>query len=326
MKQDEREDLLIRYILGEASESEAAEITAWINASEANARRFEQTKFILKTSEQLAQVSPLTEEVAWDRFKEKREALKNEPPVRTIGVFNNWLRIAASILLVAGAAWAGYHFYNLKTQTPEFVAVATNDKVLTKTLPDGSIVYLNKKSSITYAADFKSRRNVKLVGEAFFDVVHDSSTPFTVHTGNVTVRDVGTAFNVSSNTQRVEVIVEKGIVEVSRKSASIRLEKQEMVTVKPEDVQLHKEQVKDLLYNYYRTNEFVANHTPLYRLVDMLNEAYHANISIENKAVVNAPITGTFPGTGSAEDILKIVIMSTPVIHMEKTSDGIVLK
>jgi len=326
MKQDEREDLLIRYILGEASESEAREITAWINASEANARRFEQTKFILETSEQLAQVSPLTEGVAWDRFKDKRVALKNEPPVRTIALFNNWFRIAASVLLVTGAAWVGYHFYDLKTQTPEFVVVTTNDSVITKTLPDGSVVYLNKKSSVTYAADFKSHRDVKLVGEAFFDVVHDNAAPFTVHAGNVVIRDIGTAFNVSSNTQRIEVIVEKGIVEVSRKSASIRLEKQEMVTIKPEDVQLHKEQVKDLLYNYYRTNEFVANHTPLNRLVDMLNEAYHANISIENKAVANAPISGTFPGSDSVEGILNAIIESTPEIRIVKTRDGIVLK
>jgi transmembrane sensor len=58
MKQDVTEDLLIRYVLGEASESEIKEITTWINASDANARQFEQTKFILETSKNLAQASP----------------------------------------------------------------------------------------------------------------------------------------------------------------------------------------------------------------------------------------------------------------------------
>lgn len=327
MKQDVTEEQLIRYALGEANESEIAEITAWINAGEANARRFEQTKFILETSEKLAQVSPLTETVAWDRFKEKREALKSEPPVRSIGIFNNWLRIAASVLLLIGAGWAGYYIYNQQNKGPEIITLAASDKVLTKTLPDGSVVYLNKKSNITYsAADFKSHRDIKLTGEAFFDVVHNSSAPFSVQVGNVVVRDIGTSFNISSNAERIEVIVEKGIVSVSRKKASVRLEKHEMVTIKPADELLHKEQVKDLLYNYYRSNKFVASNTPLYRLVATLNEAYHANISIEGKAVANAPITGTFPGSDSVDGILTAVIMTTPEIHMIKTKDGIVLK
>ena len=327
MKQDVTEDMLIRYALGEANESEVVVITGWINAGEANAQRYEQTKFILETSEKLAQVSPLTEIEAWDRFKEKRETLKSEPPVRSLGWFNHWLRIAASVLLLAGAGWAGYYVYNQQNKGPEIITLAANDKVLTKTLPDGSVVYLNKKSNITYsAANFKSHRDIKLTGEAFFDVVHNSSAPFSVQVGNVVVRDIGTSFNISSNAERIEVIVEKGIVKVTRKNASVKLEKQEMVTIKPGDEQLHKEKVKDLLYNYYRSNKFVASNTPLYRLVATLNEAYHANISIEGKAVANAPITGTFPGSDSVEAILKVVVATTPEIHIVKTKDGMVLK
>ncbi|HEY8929657.1 MAG TPA: FecR domain-containing protein [Mucilaginibacter sp.] len=326
MKQDVTEDQLIRYVLGEASESEIKEVTAWINASEANARQYEQTRFILKASEQLAQVSPLTETEAWDKFKEKRTAAQDAIPVRSIGRPNNWLHIAATAFLIIGASWAGYYFFNQRSKAPEFVTIRANDKVLTDTLPDGSVVYLNKRSNIIYASNFKQHREIKLVGEAFFDVVHNSSAPFTVHAGNVTARDIGTSFNVNSTAKRIEVIVEKGIVEVSSKSQSLRLEKQEMVTIEPGVGQLHKEQVKDLLYNYYRSDKFIASNTPLYRLVAMLNEAYNANIRIENKAVANAPITGTFPNSNTVDAILNAIILSTPEIHMEKTKDGIVLK
>jgi transmembrane sensor len=102
MKQDVTEDLLIRYVLGEASEGETKEITAWINASDANARQFEQTKFILETSKNLAQASPVSETEAWCRFKEKRATVK-ATPVRPIVRLNSWLRIAAAVVLVTGA-------------------------------------------------------------------------------------------------------------------------------------------------------------------------------------------------------------------------------
>jgi len=324
MKQDVTEDLLIRYVLGEASESEIKDITTWINASDANARQFEQTKFILETSKNLAQVSPVSETEAWDRFKEKRT--NTAIPVRSIAGLNSWLRIAAAVVLVTGAAWAGYYFYNLQGKTPEFVTLTASNKVLTDTLPDGSVVHLNKRSSITYTAKFKTRREVKLIGEAFFDVVHDRSAPFTVRVGDITVRDVGTSFNISSNNKRIEIIVENGVVEVSRKSQSIELKKQEMVIIKPDDKNLYKEPTKDLLYKYYRTNEFVADNTPLYRLVAMLNKAYGANIKIAGENVANAPITGTFPGGDSLDNILEAAISTTPGIHMEKTKDGIILK
>jgi transmembrane sensor len=325
MKQDVTEDLLIRYVLGEASESEIKEITTWINASDANARQFEQTKFILETSRNLAQVSPLSETEAWDRFKEKRDTRQAVAPVRSITRLNSWLRLAAAVLLVTGAAWAGYYFYNLPGKAPEFVTLTAYNKVLIDTLPDGSVVHLNKRSSITYASNFKSRREIKLTGEAFFDVIHDSSAPFEVHVGDVTVRDVGTSFNISSNNKRIEVIVESGVVDVSRKKHSIELEEREMVTIKPEDKELHKGRANDLLYKYYRTNEFIANNTPLHRLVYLLNEAYGANIRIEGKALANAPITGTFQNS-SLDKILSLIVLSTPEIHVEKTKDGIILK
>jgi transmembrane sensor len=250
MKQDVTEDLLIRYALGEASENEIKEITAWINASDANARQFEQTKFILETSKNLAQASPVNETEAWCRFKEKRDAVRSTTPVRSIAGLNGWLRIAATVLVVAGAAWAGYYFYNPQGKAPEFVTLTAYNKVLTDTLPDGSVVHLNKRSSITYAAKFKPHRDIKLTGEAFFDVVHNSKAPFTVHVDDVTVRDVGTSFNISSNNKRIEVIVENGIVEVRRKSHSLELKKQEMVTIKPGDKELYKEQTKDLKVGY----------------------------------------------------------------------------
>lgn len=323
MKEDITEDLLIRYVLGEVSESEIKDITSWINASDNNARQFEQTKFILETSQNLAKKSPVNESDAWARFKEKRET---QTPVKPLFGFNNWLRIAATVLLFSGVAWVGYSILKPKNDRPQFVTLSSQSKVLTDTLPDGSVIHLNKQSSVTYAATFNANRVIKLKGEAFFDVVHNAKAPFTVQVGDVTIRDVGTSFNISSNNNRVEIIVENGIVEVSRRNKTLQLLKKEMVTINASDNDLQKTLSKDQLYNYYRTNRFVADNTPLYRLVEMLNQAYGSKVIIESKETGNAPITGTFPASSSVDEILKVVLATTPEIHMFRVNGQIRLR
>jgi transmembrane sensor len=84
------------------------------------------------------------------------------------------------------------------------------------TLADGSSVILNTNSRLD--VDFSSnRRDVHLMrGEAYFEVVHDKTRPFTVYANNYVVRDIGTAFDVHlSKTGLVEVGVTKGSVEVA---------------------------------------------------------------------------------------------------------------
>jgi transmembrane sensor len=324
MKQDVSEDLLIRYVLGEASEAEMTAVAIWINASGENTRRFEQTKFILETSSKLAKESPVTETDAWETFKERRNL--KPAPVRSIVRFNPWLRVAASIILVTGAAWVSYHFLSSRDKATQMLTITAHDRVITDTLPDGSIVHLNKMSSITYNSDFKSGRVISLTGEAFFDVVHNVKKPFKVQAGNVMISDIGTSFNISSDKKRVEIIVESGIVAVRLKKEKIELAKQEMIIIQSGEKFLRKQPVKDLLYNYYRTNTFVADHTPLYKLVDALNKAYSANIIIKGNRIAETTITGTFPARNSLDQILSVILTTTPEIHITKTKGSITLQ
>lgn len=323
MKKDITEDLLIRYILGEADSPEVQEVETWIAASEANARQFEQTKFILDTSKRLAETSPADENEAWERFKVKRAGTV---PVRRIGWYNRWMQMAAAILVLIGAAWGSYELLNRSTRAAgELVRIQTGDKILTDTLPDGSVVHLNKNSGIVYQQNFKSNRMVRLTGEAFFEVVHDESAPFSVKVNEVTVKDIGTAFNVNSKSGRIEIIVESGLVKVSKNEKSIELKATEMVRIQPGDKEFHKGNTSDLLYNYYRSHEFVASNTPLWRMVEMLNEAYDAHIEIEGAELRNTPLTGTFKEE-SLSKILQVILMTTPEIHMQQKGQAIILR
>lgn len=86
-------------------------------------------------------------------------------------------------------------------------------------LPDGSHVWINSSSKISYSKSFSSKsREVYLNGEAYFDVVHDPSHPFIVHTAAIDVKALGTAFNVKaySNDPTVEATLIHGSIEISR--------------------------------------------------------------------------------------------------------------
>jgi ferric-dicitrate binding protein FerR (iron transport regulator) len=88
-------------------------------------------------------------------------------------------------------------------------------------LPDGSTVWLNSNSNLTYGEDFgKKIREVNLTGEAFFDVVKDHSRPFIIHTKVIDVKVLGTAFNVKSypNDANTETSLIRGKVEVTVKN------------------------------------------------------------------------------------------------------------
>lgn len=316
MKEDIKEDLLIRYILEEADANEREKVEAWLKGGNDHIKRFEQTRFLLDSSKQLAQSSPLTEQEAWERFKIRR-ANSSPIPVRKLNKYTLWLQAAAAVLVIIAGSWAAWHYS--RTSGNQWTTLNAYNKVITDTLPDGSIVQLNKHSIIRY-----SGRTVKLSGEAFFKVVHNDDKPFTVFIRDISITDIGTAFNVKSDANRIEVIVENGVVKVSRKKSSVILKQKQMVLVQSSSTSLKPEVNSDLLYQYYRTDEFVTDHTPLSRFVKVLNEAYGVNIQIEGNNLADLPITGTYKRE-SLDKILQVLLLTTPEIHRINQGNKIIL-
>ena len=314
------DDLLIKYLLRETTSEEDVSVKEWIETSEANKQYLSQFQKIWDTSKKLTPQSTIDENEAWLRFKEKASTSTATTAMLRSNYFS-WLRIAA-MLLIAVAAWSVYS-YLLKT---DYTTLAAKEEVRTDILPDGSEVTMNKNSVLSYKDGFEGdKRLVKLQsGEAFFKVTHDQSKPFEIEVENVIVTVVGTSFNVKHLKDQTEVIVESGIVRVTKGDEVVELGKGEKVNIGSTQDKLVKEVNRDQLYNYYRTREFVSNGTPLWRVVEVLNEAYGANIVIENPTLRDLSLTTTFKEQ-SLENILD-VISKTFDIKIEKTANQIILK
>lgn len=112
-------------------------------------------------------------------------------------------RMAAAILVLLGLAGAAYFFGQQRTvpqQEPVLLSsVSPTGKMLKVTLADGSEVWLNAGSTLSYPAGFKGRyRDVYLKGEAFFNVTTQPEQPFIVHTDTISTVVLGTSFNIKA--------------------------------------------------------------------------------------------------------------------------------
>jgi transmembrane sensor len=312
--------LLMKYLLGEANGEERAAVSDWLGANEANRLYFEQLQTIWNQSKTLASNKAVDENRAWQRFQSR---IHQEEPVRKAERFS-WMQIAALFILIAGAALFAYQWLNRQAPVQQLV-VHTQTNTLVDTLPDGSVITLNKNSELSYPSKFKGdTRTIALKGEAFFKVMPDKKKPFVIQVNDVSIRVVGTSFNVRSENGETEVIVETGIVQVTRGNKTIELRPKEKVTVEPGDTTFAKAVEKEQLYNYYRTKEFVCDNTPLWKLVEVLNEAYGSHIVIDRPALRNLPISTTF--TNESLDQVLQVISLTFNINVTQKKDSILLR
>ncbi|MEJ7587280.1 MAG: FecR domain-containing protein [Ferruginibacter sp.] len=299
------DELLVKYLLGEAGAGEKKAVTDWINADAANSRYFLQMKKIWDSSKKLAAESDVDENGAWQRFQQRLAQKRKTGSVTNVNRFS-WLKVAASVTGLIGLALFAWMFLKDNNNGKKVTAQATN-YVLTDTLPDGSLITLNKRSSITYQQIFTGNtRAIALAGEAFFKVEPDKEKPFIITVNDVQIRVVGTSFNVKNEKGNTEIVVETGIVSVTRLGKKVELKAGEQLTILSAGGQLQKKAVRDHLYNYYRTKEFVCDDTPLWKLVEVLNKAYDADISIGRNDLSALRITTTF-NNESLDKILEII-------------------
>lgn len=320
------DDLLVKYLLQEATPAENRQVEGWIAADATNRRYFEHFKLIWDKSRELAAQSTVNEESAWERFQQRVSTgnTSSQGRVRSLNRGLSGWQVAA-MLLLTGAIIAMIYYFNGNAGRDTPVTLAATNTSQVDTLPDGSVITLNRHSSLNYAGAFnKKSRTVELQGEAFFNVTPDKNKPFIVNVNGITVTVTGTSFNIKTQGIKTEVIVETGTVQVSNHKQTIALTPKEKVTVIHPDSVLTKEQETDQLYSYYRNKIFVCDRTPLWKFIQVLNEAYDTHIVIESPEKRSEPYTATFIDQ-PLDSILNIMAPSMN-LTVTRTNSTIILK
>lgn len=294
MTNEEFNRIVDRYMSGQATESERKLIEAFFEAQERKQR----------------DPDPDISGAMWQNIEASLEA-----PAVNRHRWRNLFIIASSLIVVCLLGYVGYHEYagnmrELITKTAPF------GRKSMMTLSDGSKVFLNAGSSISFPRTFdNSIREVTLEGEAFFEVTPNPQQPFVVRTGEVVTRVLGTSFNVMAfDDNDISITVATGRVQVfqylertgflSEPSEYIVLDPSQQATYQDHRFLVSKVDVKKSIA--WRDNTLRFDETPMSVVAATLERWYDVKIAFDNADIVNCRINGKFKDQ-RLEEVLKSI-------------------
>ena len=223
--------------------------------------------------------------------------------------------LAASILVVAMSVV----FLILgDRQIHEYEVLAERGQKSSVTLPDGSHVWLNSASRITYTSDFnKKNRNITLEGEAYFDVAKNKKIPFVVNASEMSITAVGTEFNVRNYSDEDEVCTTlvEGKVIASTLGCDISLTYGQEAVLNRNSGEMSFAVVSDLNHMVpWRSNEMLLDGESLDNLSRILSRMYNVDVYFENDSIKTYTYTGLIRNN-SLQNVLELVSNTSPVAY-----------
>lgn len=250
---------------------------------------------------QKPEVNKFNTEAAWQKVASAAQQGDAKPAA-------NWLKWAlfAILLLLLGLA--------LKTvcwnaEPAEQIQRAAIDSIQSIELEDGSIIHLNKQATLYYPEKFSTTsREVKIEGEAFFEIAKDPNRPFCITTEHSTVEVLGTSFNINTNDLSTVVDVATGKVKVRA------LNSEEMVYLTPNqsafvsDQELKKYETLDQNYLAWKTGILNFDNLPISEVVATINQYRENGIKL-SKSDSDCHFSGSI-SHNNLEEITEILKLS----------------
>ncbi len=173
-------------------------------------------------------------------------------------------------------------------------------------LPDSSKVTLNGNSSLTYHAGWEEKteakdgREVWLEGEGYFEVremMREGKVKFTVHTAHLNVEVLGTAFNVTNQTDKTQVVLSEGKVKLAlrqeEKRQEIFMEPGDMVEFNVIENRVQQRLVNPVLYSSWKDRQLMFEDTPVSEITQVLEDRYGLEVQLKEKEIGARKFTGT---------------------------------
>jgi len=317
---DQHTELIAKHLAAETTEREKEELFAWMNEDGANKKFFDEMAQIWEMSATaVAQPYEPDFEKAWAKIDDATAASSQSAKVAPLSkIMRRWRVAAAFLLAMAAGLW-----WWSRPEPIRIVEVRTFDKQKKEvTLPDGSHIWLNDHSTLTYDARF-AERNVALDGEAFFEVKHMDTHPFRIFSGGVTTTVLGTSFNVRAyaGENQVEVTVETGKVGLApadEKKSPIVLPAgtSGIFDKKTQEVQVAQQKIPNAVAWKNRTLYF--DDTLMKDIIETLERYFEVDINVSNDLIYNCHYSVSFEQP-NLEEVLKIL---SGTFNLEITRKG----
>ncbi|NML23600.1 DUF4974 domain-containing protein [Pseudoflavitalea sp. G-6-1-2] len=299
------DQLLAKYLSGEALPEEAIQVEHWLEADPNNKAIFDQisaawNQFSAGEPHQLPD-----KKLFWNSVKQQLHPQRTQSASEKIWLVR--IGIAAGFLLIISLLIRYFNTAqnNPSSVTAELVQRKTSDNIINDTLSDGSVVTLATQSGISYPAQFKGNRTITLTGMASFDVRHIAADPFTVIAGPVTIKVLGTNFFVYQDSLEIKVNVHTGKVRMYGGGDSLTLlpNQQGIYDIAKKKIDLVEPYVKPLSK---AVKEMNFQNTSLIEVTRSLEAHFGVEFVYENRELAHCTISASFDKQ-SLDYILEVI-------------------
>ncbi len=320
--------IITKYLEGKATKEEQKELLAWLRNKK---NRIDFNSYSLAWQKSLDKNQlPVGSEKSWNNiqtqllqksFNRWRKSLKMQ----------QFLRVAAILFFVISIGSITYFLSDRKEKAADYYTsvIADYGQVSKIKLPDGSTVWLNSGSEITYSNTFASdNRDIKLVGEAYFQVTKNEELPLIVNCEEMQVKVLGTKFNVTAypESKHIDVVLEKGSIELLNRnieSFSYKIKPGELAKFDKSNRRLLISNVNISKYTSWKEGVINIYNQTLEELTERLEVRYNQRFRL-NDDVKNFHFTFTIKNE-SIDEIIKLMEKISPIKAIQK-KDTIIFK
>jgi len=267
---------------------------------------------------------------------QKRVWAKLERKIRdTTQKPNRWIPVlkwtaAAAILIFA--FMGGIHLLNEQPEDAQHVIRTVKGKAVVE-LSDGSKVWLNEETSLTYPEPFVQKsRELSLSGEAYFEVAKYAGKPFVVKTGELNVEALGTQFNIRAfeNEKIIRTTLIEGAVKIQKNnptgaSKEIILDPGQQLQFDKQNGKMSLREVNSQLYAAWKEGQMIFDREQMDEVFALIEQNFGITVILKNEKLTGRRLTGRFSLDEKPEKILALMQQSIPFnFHIQ--NDTIIIK
>ena len=328
MNQDNYITLIYKKLKKEISPAEQEDLQQWLGAHKENTLLKQQIEENWQLSKKALPPISIDAKKDFAGFKKRMRAEKaaiNDPPkeaiVRPLNRQRRWLAIAAAIALpLMAAIWV----FRPAPAASMLMAQTNSKETKEILLEDGTKITLNENSSLKYPETFAANsRQVRLEGEAYFEVESNPNRPFEVLTENTRVKVLGTVFNVRSKTAEyiTKVNVEEGKVQFSSTiiGKGVILTKGEEGTFDVKNSKITERVIDNKNASAWKSKVLTYKQTPLKVVLEDLAKHFGVNATITNEAMQTCRVTARL--TSATPKVVLDYIVSVYQMELQEIDD-----
>lgn len=327
-QKDLMKSIITKYLEETATEAEKAALLEWLRKKE-NRLVFEKHKADWKNGLQPDSFPGDGAEV-WNEIQ-SRLLEKNYTGWQQSRKIGQLLRYAAIFFFLLSIGTVSYVvMHEAHTSTPLATRViAENGQISKVVLPDGSLVWLNSGSTLTYGNNFAATdRNLHLEGEAYFQIAQNKKIPLVVGCDGLQVKVTGTAFNVTAypHKNKISVVLEEGSVELTgdkNKTFAYSLRPGELAEFSKTDKRLSVSKTNPYKYTSWKEGIINIYDQTLEEVVERLKNRYNQEFELTEE-VKSFHYTFTIKNE-PLQDIIGLMEKITP-IKAEQNGEVITFK